>query len=480
MHRNLAFLAVLACCLTGCASFLGTPPGAVVGRYGRYDYSPSVYQSGTLQQFWWCGRAQNPALSSQDTDAILYESIDTHTHQTVGPKVVLAETPGAWDAQYTCNPHVIRGVFTNPLGDGKVYSYAMYYVGIKLGTNNSIGAAFSNDGIVWKKYPTPVIPSISPSGYGAAQPVPWNADQKQAITLFYEDDDPSGPPNHHFQAGSTDGIHFTTQGVFTRNGLDPNNPNPGWGDMALDPTGKYWYATFNLASRAASTTGGVLEAGSLGWQLYRIPQDALLTGTTGWQLVKNFDTNLTGYEVIAGAGILGDSFGNLYPGDQMTLFPAVSNPETPWNDSSEAAGQSASTSLWDIIAETWSPTDKTQVDLNRYKNGTTHLVTTGWTDPTGDFVLEESLGKLYVAPTNQAVAPLFGCKTGDHDYFVSLASDCEGQRILGINGYLYSKPVPDLKLTAVYRCATTTDHFVSQDVQCEGAVSQGLLGYIVP
>jgi hypothetical protein len=102
---------------------------------------------------------RTPADSSQETDTILYESIDVTTHQMIGPEVVLAETPGAWDSEYTCNPHVIRGVFTNPLGDGQVYTFAMYYVGTKVGTNNSIGAAFSVDGLIWKKFPSPVIPS---------------------------------------------------------------------------------------------------------------------------------------------------------------------------------------------------------------------------------------------------------------------------------------------------------------------------------
>ena len=28
----------------------------MVGRVGRYDYSPSVIQSGNIKQFWWCAR----------------------------------------------------------------------------------------------------------------------------------------------------------------------------------------------------------------------------------------------------------------------------------------------------------------------------------------------------------------------------------------------------------------------------------------
>jgi len=480
MYRKSLVLIALVCCLLGCGSPTGTPTAAVVGRYDRYDYSPSIIQDGSLQKFWWCGRAQNPADSSQDTDAILYESIDVATKQKIGPMVALAETPGAWDSEYTCNPNVIQGVFANPLGDGETYLYAMYYVGTELGSNNSIGAAFSKDGVSWKKYPSPVVPSTYPYGYGPAQPVARNSDQKQAITLFYEDDDPSGPPNHHFQATSTDGIHFTTQGILTTNGLDLNNPKAGWGDIAYDPTGQFWYATYNLFSRDPSTTGNITEIGSFGLQLYRIPKDDLLVGNVGWQLLKNYDTNLTGYEMNSGAGLLRDTSGNLYPGTAVQLFPSFSNPAPAWNASPQNDGTSADPSRWDIGSQSWSSTDTPMVPLNRYKNSTTHFVTTGWTDPGGNFVLEQALGHLYVAPQNGALTPLYGCKAGNYDNFVSLDHLCENQRILGVNGYLYAQPVSGLNLVAIYRCASATDHFVSKDPQCEGATSQGLLGYILP
>src|SRR5271155_315079 len=89
---------------TGCSLDLDGP---FLGRAGRYDYSPSVIQSGAVRQFWWCGQAANPTNPSQDSDAILYESINEITKATVGPKTVLAETAGAWDMKYTCNPKVV-------------------------------------------------------------------------------------------------------------------------------------------------------------------------------------------------------------------------------------------------------------------------------------------------------------------------------------------------------------------------------------
>jgi hypothetical protein len=447
-----------------------------------------VIQSGNLQQFWWCGQARNPEDSDQDTDTILYESIDTSTHQASTPVVVLAETPNSWDSAYTCNPKVVRGVFVNPLGDGRTYTYAMYYVGTASisGTANSIGAAFSSDGINWTKYPQPVIRSSSLGGYGAAQPVLWNSDHKAAIWIFYED---SNPTVVHLEATSTDGIHFTTQGALTTSGLDPNNPQPSWGDMAYDPANNLWYAVFNLPLRAPDTTGFIdaketadnLEHGQYGIQLYRISGQSLLSGATPWQMLKTVDTNSTGYECSFIAGILQDGYGDIYvgPSPVIQMYPSISNPQPPWDATVAEAGASSKIESWDIGSAAWSQ-DDAPLAFNRYFNQKVHEVTTGWIDPNGGFALQSTLGHLYAAPQNGAAVPFYGCKSDSKDYFVSLDVACEGARILGLNGYGYSQPVVGANLVPLYRCYTGEDHFVSNDPSCEGDTTEGLLGFALP
>ena len=223
-------------CADGGISYLATPEGAIVGRGGYWNYSPSVIQNGDVQQIWWCGAGLNPNDSSQTSDTVLYQTVNTVTHRTTDPVIVLAETKGSWDTLYTCNPRVIRGRFVNPLGNGETYTYEMFYVGTAQLLGASIGAAFSNDGIHWAKYPEPVIFATSTANYGVGQPAAHNADGKSNITLFYEDYTPS---IHHVEATSTDGIHFTVQGTLTTNGLDPTHPNPDWGDLGYDPLAKY-------------------------------------------------------------------------------------------------------------------------------------------------------------------------------------------------------------------------------------------------
>jgi hypothetical protein len=132
----------------------------------------------------------------------------------------------------------------------------------------------------------------------------------------------------------------------------------------------------------------------------------------------------------------------------------------------------------------WVPSASPAIPLNRYFNGTLHEVTTGWISPIGRFQLQSVLGHLYANPLHGATVPFYGCKEGSRDYFVSLDVNCEGQRILGKDGYAYAQPVSGLNLVALYRCSIGQvpfqDHFASADPKCEGQTTEELLGYILP
>lgn len=440
-------------------------------------------QIGHVEYFWWCGSDPNPAKPSQDTDTILYESIDLESGEHVGPVVALAETPGAWDSAYTCNPKVVKGSFTDPLGDGKTYTYALYYVGTANvgGSANGIGVAFSNDGINWKKYPSPAIPTTNMNGYGAAQPVPYNSDGKQAITLFFEDDAPPYGPDHHWETTSTDGIHFQYVGLITENGVDQFSGLPAWADMGFNPADGYWYAIFNLPSRPPVTTDNVMEYGQFGFQLYRIPKDDLLIGNIGWKELKTFDTNLIGYESIFIPGLLRDPNGNVFLDSKgtMQIFPSFSNKTVTWDESPGYAASDAKLTSWDINQVSWSAADSQFYDLKQYWNGTSHLTTTGAVDGKV-YLLQKTLGRIYTNPQAGATVPLWGCKSGFVDTFLSLDSGCEGRYVRGLNGYIYAQPPAGVQSTPIYRCYTGHDHFVSTDPSCEGSQEDKFLGYILP
>jgi len=484
MHRTILqmctvtrtiFAMGLGLLLAGCGvSFAPLPAGSIAGRIRLYNYSPSVIQSGNLQQIWWCGQDVNPTNINQFSDVIQYQSIDLTTKAHKGPLPVLGETLGAWDSVYTCNPKVIKGSFANPLGNGENFTYAMYYVGLGWSGNNAIGVAFSRDGMSWKKYPLPVISPETSDGYGVGQPALYNTNQQGAIEMFYED---TSAGFHHEQAISSDGVHFASVGRLTTNGLDPGPVT--WGDMAYEPQTGYWYALYNSPFRNPATTGGVVETGQYGVKLYRIPDSSLLTGATPWELLATVDTNRTGYEANFIAGFGRDMYGNLLPGPAIQLFASISNPPPPWNAPPAAAGFSGGIQHWSISLFPWT-TNQPLIALNRYFNQNSHEVTTGWVDPSGGFTLQSTLGHLYQGPQQGATLPFYGCKNGSTDYFVSLDSVCEGGRVLGTDGYAYTGPVSGLNLVALYRCRTANDHFVSTDPKCEGQTTQQLLGYVLP
>ncbi len=466
-------------CTFSCSNPQSLPKGAI-GNAGRYNYSPSVIEVNGIRQFWWCSQGVNPADQSQNSDAIFYEMVNMTAQESYANVVVLAETPDSWDLMFTCNPKVIGGVFQNPLGDGQTYSYAMYYVGTtsSVGRQNNIGVAFSNDGVHWKKYPKPVIQPSSQQGYGVGQPALYNADRKSALWMFYEDDYPT---QHHIAAVSNDGVHFTVQGTLTINGLSPDIPPATWGDMAYEPQAGEWYALFNRPLRPIPSTAGVMERGQYGIQLYKIAKDSLLTGGT-WELLSTMDTNATGFESNFIPGFVRDPYNNLNlaSSGKVEIYTSVSYPAPEWESSPMQAAQSADVSRWILMPMEWVPTTNPKAALNRYFNGTAHEVTTGWIIPNGGFQLQSTLGHLYRIPSHGAVGPLYACKAERVDYFVSLDINCEGQRILGTEGYAYAHPVSGLDLVGLYRCSTGRDHFVSTDPKCEGQNRDMFLAYILP
>jgi hypothetical protein len=467
--------------VSGCGDSSGTPRGAFVGRAGAYDYSPSAIQTGTQLQIWWCGIGKNPEDLSQRSDTILYTSIDLTTGVRTEPVVVLAETRGAWDASFLCNPRVIAGAFTNPLGDGVTYTYAMYYVATNVpqGLDNSIGVAFSNDGIHWKKYKDPVIVQDVAGFYGVGQPVAYNLDGKSNLVLLYEE---STPNTSHKQARTADGIHFTLVGEVTRNGLDPNNPSPTWGDAGYDQKTHTWYAAFNLPTRDKDTVGGALERGQYGIQLFRIPDSALIDGSQPWELVKTFDTNSTGYESIFLAALLKDRFGNLNVGafPVIQIYPSFSNPGTHWNDTPDELGLASNEIHWDIGSVTWSPAE-VRLALKRYSNGDSYNSTTGYLDPAAHYLAHATLGHLWEGMHGAATTPFFNCKNSSRDYFVSTDPACGGSYRVGVEGYGYATPVAGQNLAPLYSCSSARmGHFASKDAQCEGSGAGTLLGYILP
>jgi len=60
----------------------------------------------------------------------------------------------------------------------------------------------------------------------------------------------------------------------------------------------------------------------------------------------------------------------------------------------------------------------------------------------------------------------------------SIDSNCEGQRIIGLIGYVYTSP-PAGSSQIIYRCRMNHgDHFDSPSSNCEGQIAEGPIGYL--
>jgi spore germination protein YaaH len=107
---------------------------------------------------------------------------------------------------------------------------------------------------------------------------------------------------------------------------------------------------------------------------------------------------------------------------------------------------------------------------------TAQVVPSAWTGRQPGWQ-EFSLGSLSRTSATGLQA-LYGCAAGEKIHFLSLASNCEGQSSLGLEGYI-SKTSAGAYTSPVYRCrvSANNDHFASQYSNCEGQIMESLLGY---
>jgi hypothetical protein len=192
---------------------------------------------GTTQRVWWCGQGSGGVAG----DAIYHSALTPQGTWTTPQAVVLPGPAGSWDGFHTCDPSVVKGSWVNPLGDGVTYTYALYYTG----TNdplaaNSIGVAFSNDGVTWKKHPTPVITAKSTATrqYGAGMPSAYRSGTDDITIAFFDSSDPqSDMQSLNMFMQSADGVNFAP----TRTHLDgPHGYDEHIGDIAFDPVANVW------------------------------------------------------------------------------------------------------------------------------------------------------------------------------------------------------------------------------------------------
>jgi hypothetical protein len=202
----------------------------------------------------------------------------------------------------------------------------------------------------------------------------------------------------------------------------------------------------------------------------------------------------------------GSSLGGTNPG-LSTSLPGATNTPIPVNPSATVSPTRAPTATRTrtaiptatrtrtaIPTATPTPTPPPLLLLNRYFCGAAK----GCHPPYGDhhvtvhaidrdyWDFEASLGNLIGGggSPRPGTRMLYRCFFAE-DYFVSLDANCDGASVVGGEGYIYQQPsdpdFPSMKFKPLYRCVTTGgwDHFASFYSNCEGTITEGLLGYVV-
>jgi hypothetical protein len=242
--------------------------------------------------------------------------------------------------------------------------------------------------------------------------------------------------------------------------------------------GDIYYNASNGCKRVNSSSQeaqqfGVRTEDREGYQvgIYRMPEGPFPTGT--WEPVGYVNTNLTGFTLNHNAALARDLYGNVYfnTSGVEPVFSAGSNLVSDWD--------------FQKVNLTASPST---IALKRYygPNRGYHLVSTGAVGTDDNWQLEQTLGYLNIGRLTSegtSTVPLYGCISGQKDTltpdrFVSRDATCEGQYPLGINGFIYQQPPAGIANRAIYRCFNNKGHFVSTASNCEGQTVESLLGYV--
>lgn len=276
-RRLLAPLALLA--VPGLATAQVAYDGPILDRANKWDGQPAHLVIGGTHHMWWC--SQGPG--SKD---VIYYSKKTGSLGPGGwstPQQVLDHTQVTWADSFICDPSVIRGSFSY---NGTAYAYALFFTAFvpSSGGENSIGVAFSNNGINWVTHISPVIvPSGNPAFYGAGMSgVAFHPTTGKLMHAYL---DTTYSPILRLNE-TTNGLSFTPSPPSAtqlhaagRQGDDGQGP-----DIAYHPGDGHWYAAIKNHDPKGIYDGESRVLRSVN------PNDLL----GAWQVIGIFNSTVTG------------------------------------------------------------------------------------------------------------------------------------------------------------------------------------------
>ncbi|GAB3028690.1 hypothetical protein GCM10027285_08790 [Oleiagrimonas citrea] len=120
--------------------------------------------------------------------------------------------------------------------------------------------------------------------------------------------------------------------------------------------------------------------------------------------------------------------------------------------------------------------------LFRFYNGKDHLLTAIYTEgASAGYQFEGTTMHVYPNAIDSGMEPIYRCREGNHDHFLSTRQDCEGQRYEGQYGFISSHSRPGY--SALYRLYNSSvgDHMSTTNPDegtNHGYRVEGILGYV--
>jgi hypothetical protein len=261
----------------------GTWSGELLFSTPSWEYSPSaMIDLDGKTKVWRCANDGN------GSDVIKYREKSPGQKWTYD--VVVLWRTASWEGRHICDPSVIRGHW---IFNGTSYSYAMYYTTDSQANptnNNSIGVAFSKDGINWTKVNVgPVIYHDSSTGYGTGQQVAMSSNAGAGVHIAYTFVDSQGVPRYYFRS-STDGINFGHASAISTSGMTLNGiesisyKNPAMAIASAQIENDNFYYLVNVCETHNDSPDGNLRWGTAkSLCAYKISASQLTFGV--WQKV---------------------------------------------------------------------------------------------------------------------------------------------------------------------------------------------------
>lgn len=266
--------------------------GVILGRTGKYDgYPTHLFVSGT-HHIWWC---------SQGTYDEIWHATKVGSLGSGGwstPTKAFGTGQSPWSLKHTCDPSILKGSFSY---SGRSYGYVMYYTSIRSTGDNAIGAAFSNDGLIWKAHTSPVItPSAATTGYGAGMSGVAYKPGTSVIEHTYLDATLS--PLLRVTEG-TGGLAFSPlPGTATQLDFAGRNSGGQGPDIAYYPLDQHWYATIKNSDPQGIYDGEV--------RILRALDPNTLSGA--WQVIGTINSSITGLTQNQNPGLAKNTDSTLY------------------------------------------------------------------------------------------------------------------------------------------------------------------------